>query len=106
MPSLPTFAASISDSLLGHSKVERDLQVQVEAQDPNVKTFVSSNGSVIPLRKKRKDPAQIDTSWSADEAYGININALLDRIENDVGDSTPTNNLQPQKDIDLSLIHI
>ena len=100
MPSLPTFAASISDSLLGHSKVERDLQVQVEAQDPNVKTFVSSNGSVIPLRKKRKDPAQIDTSWSADEAYGININALLDRIENDVGDSTPTNNLQPQKDID------
>ncbi|CDO95976.1 unnamed protein product [Kluyveromyces dobzhanskii CBS 2104] len=91
MDALPRFTASLGDSLLGHASVEKDLQTQVETQDPNVKTFVSSDGSVIPLRKKKRADQQdcesrIDTSWCTDESYGININALLDKIENKVDD--------------------
>lgn len=64
-----------------------------DMQYERVHAFITSKGKVIPLKKKPRDHQQRCTEWylaksggdravwKQDETYGVNINALLDRIE-------------------------
>lgn len=50
--------------------------------------FVSRSGKVVRLQKRTNsstDQQHEGSLWQEDETYGININALLDRIESDDG---------------------
>lgn len=60
-----------------------------------VNVFISSDGNVVQLKKKSAEGAGDmerstlgygKTTWRDDETYGININALLDKIEAQRGD--------------------
>lgn len=64
-----------------------------EVQYDRVHAFITSKGKVVPLKKKPRKCQQQGTEWyqansggdravwKEDETYGININALLDRID-------------------------
>ncbi|GAV50731.1 hypothetical protein ZYGR_0Z01540 [Zygosaccharomyces rouxii] len=79
---------SIGESFLfGGSGGEKESVKEVGKNDSNNgdREFVSGSGKVVRLRKRVNSSVENygGSLWREDETYGININALLDKIESE-----------------------